>query len=713
MTSATETAFITFAPGDTILEGADAPADNTTPYEIEPGEIFQGQIDPGSDIDWIEIELEAPYDYIFRLTSENLDPSTGSISLSLWNEAFITSRAGDTANDGDTAAFLYDTNFTFGQAGIHYLEVESFQNASSFDYELTVEQDIGQSEESTATLTIGQTESDGIDFTNDRDWYGIDVLEGFTYAFIATITDEYNAYQTLNLDLRYDSIQSIGGDTGYIDDDGNRLTILDFNPTEDRSYHLEVEDSTTGTTIQYFGGYDVTVIREVLDTIDTQEVMTVGQVYNGSYDYFSDSDWIGVDLVAGTEYRISFQTGGVLGQSWGRLTLRNDAGSFVAESGNIQQLSDGELIYTPTESGRFFLQLTASSSDFVGDYILHVDETETLTEQSEDADEVFGTANADAIAGLGGNDTLYGGDNSDTLEGGDGADLLGGGVGNDRLLGGAGADAVFTAAGDDTGFGGAGDDTVGGAAGNDLLSGGDGDDEVWGATGNDTLDGGEGNDTLGGSVGDDNLDGGAGDDELWGAVGNDTLDGWDGNDTLGGADGNDLLHGGNNNDELWGASGQDTLDGGSGDDSVGAGADDDRASGGSGNDQVFGGLGNDTVLGGSGNDTLYGAAGNDSVDGGLGNDQIFLGAGEDVLVFSGGTDTTEFFSVADDQIDLADSQAVAFQTNGFSVITDYADLIANHLSDVNGNAVIDDLNGNTLTLDGISAASLTEDNFIF
>ena len=83
------------------------------------------------------------------------------------------------------------------------------------------------------------------------------------------------------------------------------------------------------------------------------------------------------------------------------------------------------------------------------------------------------------------------------------------------------------------------------------------------------------------------------------------------------------------------------------------------------------------------------------------------------MVFSGGTDTTEFFSVADDQIDLADSQAVAFQTNGFSVITDYADLIANHLSDVNGNAVIDDLNGNTLTLDGISAASLTEDNFIF
>ncbi len=283
-------------------------------------------------------------------------------------------------------------------------------------------------------------------------------------------------------------------------------------------------------------------------------------------------------------------------------------------------------------------------------------------------DLLTGGADNDNISGDGGLDTLYGGPGNDTLWGGTGADLVGGGVRDDSINGGDNADALFGADGNHTATGGAGNDTIGGAAGDDSLMGDGGNDEVWGSFGNDTVAGGDGNDTVGGFSGDDSVSGDAGDDELWGGIGNDTMDGGSGVDRLGGFDGNDSLNGGD------------------------------------GNDAVFGGLGNDTLLGGSGNDSIFGAAGDDLIDGGSGDDTMVAGPGADVIIFSDGTDVVNFFLAAEDDIDLS----------SVGSITDATDLFADHLSDNgNGDAVISDGNGNTLTLDGVSENDLTADNFLF
>ncbi|SDE73345.1 hypothetical protein SAMN04488239_1325 [Ruegeria marina] len=82
---------------------------------------------------------------------------------------------------------------------------------------------------------------------------------------------------------------------------------------------------------------------------------------------------------------------------------------------------------------------------------------------------------------------------------------------------------------------------------------------------------------------------------------------------------------------------------------------------------------------------------------------MYAGPGADVIVFSQGTDTALFFSTAFDQIDLS----------GVAEITDFADLSANHLADVGGNAVITDGLGNSLTISGVLSAALTADDFIF
>lgn len=210
------------------------------------------------------------------------------------------------------------------------------------------------------------------------------------------------------------------------------------------------------------------------------------------------------------------------------------------------------------------------------------------------------------------------------------------------------------------------------------------------------------NDTLlGNSVG-NTLDGRGGDDRLEGFKGKDILIGGDGNDILFGGNGNDVLYGDGNfiNFVLSGRAsispGRDILNGGAGNDIL--------IGGGSG-DTLKGGKGDDHLNGGGSRDTLIGGVGNDRIDGGKGNDVQTGSGGADTFIFSAGHDVITDFDalVGREKIDLSNVGSIV----GFK------DLKNNHLSDGGGNVVIDDHNGNTLTLNGVDLSDLDKSDFIF
>ncbi|MEP1496356.1 MAG: calcium-binding protein, partial [Paracoccaceae bacterium] len=227
-----------------------------------------------------------------------------------------------------------------------------------------------------------------------------------------------------------------------------------------------------------------------------------------------------------------------------------------------------------------------------------------------------------------------------------------------------------------------GNDLRTGTAYVDNLFGLEGNDTLLGYLEDDTLVGGSGDDYLDGGEGDDNLDAGSGDDQVWGGSGADLV-------FLG--NGNDLFHDtqSGHNDTVWAGQGNDTVSGLDGDDLFG------------GND------GNDSLIGGTGNDTLWGGNGNDTLSGGSGNDGISGGAGADTFVFEAnfGTDILLDFqrNFSGEVIDLA----------AVSAISDFADLQANHLSQIGSDAIISDGLGNSLTLIGIDETDLTADHFVF
>lgn len=242
--------------------------------------------------------------------------------------------------------------------------------------------------------------------------------------------------------------------------------------------------------------------------------------------------------------------------------------------------------------------------------------------------------------------------------------------------------------------------------------GGSGDDAIMGNAADNALQGGLGNDTLTGDIGDDTLQGNSGSDSLVGGDGFDWLEGGDDADTLRGMKNGDTVYGGNGDDTIYGGNGHDDLFGEADNDRIYGHGGADLLEGGIGGDRIFGGRGDDTLLGGNGYDRLFGSKGRDTLNGGVGNDTLTGGTWADTFVFDDGFghDIIRDFAAADlEKIDLS----------GVTGITDYDDLINNHLVDEGGFAKIVD-GDNSILIEGVSYTDMrdglngyTADDFIF
>jgi serralysin len=175
------------------------------------------------------------------------------------------------------------------------------------------------------------------------------------------------------------------------------------------------------------------------------------------------------------------------------------------------------------------------------------------------------------------------------------------------------------------------------------------------------------------------------------------------------ATGDDTLDGGNGNDAILGLAGNDILDGASGNDVLDGGGGDDTMTGGNGNDMLFGSVGIDTLMGGKGDDSLDGGAGNDVLDGGKGEDTVNGGTGDDDLTGGSGPDLFVFNAgFGDDNItDFGNGDRIQFDSEVFAT----PQAVLNASQQVGDDTVIT-AGTNTVTLLGVQASSLQEDDFL-
>jgi Ca2+-binding RTX toxin-like protein len=391
------------------------------------------------------------------------------------------------------------------------------------------------------------------------------------------------------------------------------------------------------------------------------------------------------------------------------------------------------------------------------------------------ADIILGDNIANVLSGSGGADTLTGRDGDDTLIGGADVDAFEGDAGFDTvdysefssgfridLLNSApntGEAAGETYASIENVVGSDGNDDIFGMGGDDTLNGDDGDDSLDGGAGADTLNGGLGVNTAsylsasslvhvdlsnsannaGDAFGDTYVDiqqyeGSVFEDLLIGDANSNTLLGDSGADVLRGGDGDDFLFGGDDDDELDGGAGTNTASYASAstgtvvefaDTSLNAreaagdvyiniqnlrgSAFADQFFADSQDNVMWGENGADRLFGRGGNDTLNGGNDNDTLDGGFGNDVYNGGAGSDIFIFDrfAATETVEDFDALDDDedIDLIDLAMVG-------AITDFADLSANHLTQVSNDVLISSGAAN-ITLENVLITDLHDEDFLF
>ena len=133
-----------------------------------------------------------------------------------------------------------------------------------------------------------------------------------------------------------------------------------------------------------------------------------------------------------------------------------------------------------------------------------------------------------------------------------------------------------------------------------------------------------------------------------------------------------------------------------------------KIEGGDGNDWLFSGAGRDKLFGGAGEDRLKGGDGKDVITGGAASDFLAGGDGKDTFVFGDldGRDNIYDFTVSGKEHDVIDLSASA-------IITDFADLMANHVMVENGELKITMSDGNYIRLYGLQPSDLLAQDFHF
>lgn len=237
------------ALGTDFIEGADAPANAQTPYQISAGDTFTGQIDPLFDRDVIKISLVAGTYYKFAVDGLTLDDSV----LYLYDE-----RGRSVAYNDDFIGL--DSQFTYQAAtsGTYYIGVAGFMNGSGDNvgiYQLSVDQldvvqetvDASASGGTVYDLAEGQVFSGLISDPTDKDAIRVEMVAGQTYEILA---------EGVSLENSVLGVFNAGGEMVAVNDNfAGASAGLTFTAEESGTYYLGVQSYRSfydGTYLLYF-----------------------------------------------------------------------------------------------------------------------------------------------------------------------------------------------------------------------------------------------------------------------------------------------------------------------------------------------------------------------------------------------------------------------------------------------------------------------------
>jgi hypothetical protein len=326
---------------------------------LYPGAQATGVLEAANDSDWFKITLSAGKYYTFDLSA-----AAGSYqSLYFYNAsgAYI----GSSWSGSGSASYTVKA----GSSSTYYVGVRdqsSSSNRGEVSYTLKasagVTDAIGDNRDAATALAFGQVSSSVLESGDDIDYFKITAQAGVTYA--VTASGNLNG-----------SGSGFSGNVRIEAPDGNYIgsygsSGASFTATRTGDYYLAVSSS-------YSSGFSYTI--GVTKPVDDHSASTSGAgqlavgmaATTGRFEVGGDVDWYGVELAADTTYWFTLGTAGSGSYSgYGALKLIAGDGTVVATAPGNYVDGNGSMLlqYVPTTAGKYYLEVSGTSSYGAGNY---------------------------------------------------------------------------------------------------------------------------------------------------------------------------------------------------------------------------------------------------------------------------------------------------------------------------------------------------------
>lgn len=232
-------------------------------------------------------------------------------------------------------------------------------------------------------IQVGQSVTQTIDFSGDRDWFFANLQDGQTYqlTLAGAAANGQAAVPGGDMIVR---LYNEAGELISFDDDGavgngGQLTFTAFG-SQTLYFEADAPGSATGgyrlSLSSFNNGQDT-----VANGIDGNPAIAVGGVgVGGTIDYNTDEDWYAVQLVAGQAYEIELKSFGGNGLDDAFVSIHNADGTIIAADDDGGAVGfDSRLVFVAQETGTHFIAaqaFTGNPTDSTGDFVLTVETTD-------------------------------------------------------------------------------------------------------------------------------------------------------------------------------------------------------------------------------------------------------------------------------------------------------------------------------------------------
>ena len=320
----------------------------STANSLIVGNNITATIEHELDLDTYEIKLTEGRTYQFELKRSTLDDPYLILENSQLESLAEDDNSGYEINNAlitFTAPYTGDFYLTATDSGYRWGSYTL--NTQQLNYD--------ESKDTANSINPGETRQGSISYEGDNDWYKVNLSSKKGYRFSV----EGIELKDPKIQLR-DSFGALLAENDNVDKSND--PILNFQPTTNGVYFLDVSDSSDNKT----GSYKLTALQTDEST-DTANNLKANKSITGNVEYENDKDWYSIKLKENTRYNLDLSS---ITLNDPELKLRDSFGSLLASDDNSGAGNNASLGFTAAQAGLYFLDAGSVDSNDTGTYKL-------------------------------------------------------------------------------------------------------------------------------------------------------------------------------------------------------------------------------------------------------------------------------------------------------------------------------------------------------